>query len=196
MDLPSPSASNAEKFEELILFISSRSDNDDHFGATKLNKILFFADFLAYTKLGKAITGQAYMRLKNGPVPKALVPVQKRMIEDKSLAIKERDRFGKTQKRPIALREANLKVFTSEEIAVVTEVIEALRKNNAKGVSSLSHKFNGWKLANDREIIPYETALVEFKKPRKKDIAKAMDMRVELSALRRECRNNPNADER
>jgi hypothetical protein len=188
-------ANNDEKIEELILFVATRSENDPFFGATKLNKILFFAEFLAYAKFGKAITGHAYMRLSKGPVLKAMMPVQNRMVENKLLAVRERDHFGKTQKRVVPLRDANLKVFSSEEIAVVTEVIDALRKNNAKGVSSLSHKFGGWKLAQDKETIPYEMALVEFKKPRKKDVAKALANRVELSALRRESRNHPNAGE-
>jgi hypothetical protein len=177
----------------LIVFIASRLEGDRHFGSTKLNKLLFFADFLAYVKLGKAITGQPYFRLQNGPAPKRMKPIVEQMIADQSLAIQERDRYGRTQKVPIALRNADLACFSSDEIAVVTEVLDNLRRKNAKGISSLSHRFAGWKLAKDHEIIPYEVALVEFKKPRKRDIEKALAMRTELAALRRECRG-PNAD--
>jgi hypothetical protein len=174
------------KLTELILFMASRSQDDPRFGSTKLNKLLFFADFLAYVKLGRAITNHPYMRLPNGPAPKAMVPILKQMVSAKSLAIQERDHYGRTQKVPIALREASLSRFSPEEIAVVTEVLDALRRKNARGISSLSHQFAGWKLARDREIIPYEVALVQFKKPRKQDIQKALAMRVELAALRRE----------
>jgi uncharacterized phage-associated protein len=181
-------AKNDAKLEELILFISSRSEDDERFGSTKLNKLLFFADFTAYINLGTAITNHPYMRLPNGPAPKAMLPTLKRMVEKGILAIKERDHFGKMQKVPVALRKADLKEFTSDEIAIVAEVMDCLRRKNAKGISSLSHKFDGWKLAKDREEIPYEVALVEFKKPRKRDIDRALERRVELSALRRESR--------
>jgi hypothetical protein len=181
---------NDAKLKELILFVASRSQDDPRFGSTKLNKLLFFADFLAYVKLGKAITNHPYMRLPNGPAPKAMVPIVKQMVRAQSLAIQDRDHYGKTQKVPIALREADLSLFSSAEIAVVTDVLDACRKKNAKGISSLSHKFAGWKLAKDRETIPYEVALVQFKKPRKQDIEKALAMRVELASLRRESRRS------
>jgi hypothetical protein len=175
------------KLKELVIFIASRSQDDSRFGSTKLNKLLFFADFLAYVKLGKAITNHVYMRLPNGPAPKAMLPIIKQMISSQSLAVQERDHYGRTQKVPIALREANLKLFSSEEIAIVTEVLDAFRKNNAKGISSLSHQFDGWRLAEDREIIPYETALVRFKRPTRKDHENALSLRSELAALRMEC---------
>ncbi len=177
---------STEKLQELILFVANRSEEDPKFGSIKLNKLLFFADFLAYVKLGKSITGQTYMRLDNGPVPRVMLPTLKSMQQDGTIAIKERDHYGKTQKVHVALREANLKGFSSEEIAIVTEVLDAMRSKNAKGISLLSHKFDGWKLAKDKEDIPYEVALVQFTKPRKRDIAQVLDNRAELFALRKE----------
>jgi hypothetical protein len=177
---------NDAKLRELILFVAARSEDDLNFGSIKLNKLLFFADFLAYVKLGKAITNHPYMRLPNGPAPKRMKPILEQLITDKSLAIQERNRYGRTQKVPISLRDADLTLFSSEEIAIVTEVLDGMRRKNAKGIGTLSHRFEGWKLAKDREIIPYEVALVEFKKPRKQDIEKALAIRGELAALRRE----------
>ncbi len=43
---------NEKKFAELILYVSQKSTFDSTFGSTKLNKILYFSDFLAYGKLG------------------------------------------------------------------------------------------------------------------------------------------------
>ena len=63
------------KLEELIILIASRSEDDPRFGSTKLNKLLFFADFLAYVKRGEAITNHVYMRLPNGPAPRAMLPI-------------------------------------------------------------------------------------------------------------------------
>jgi hypothetical protein len=185
-----PEAPDDRKLQELILFLAYRSEDDPRFGSTKLNKQLFFADFLAYVKLGKAITGHVYQKLPNGPAPRRMVPIIRDMVGAGSLAIQERDHFGRTQKVPVALRQADLQRFTSDEIAVVTEVLDTLRRKNAKGVSGLSHQFAGWKLAKERETIPYEVALVAFKKPRKKDIEKALAMRVELAALRRKSRQS------
>lgn len=177
-------APDDKKLRELILFIAQRSADDVHYGYTKLNKLLFFSDFSAYAALGTSITGHAYQRLPRGPAPKQMKPIVDRMVDDRVLAIQEEEYHGQTQKRPVALRAANLKPFSAEEIAVVTGVLETMRKKNAKGISTLSHRFAGWKLAKERELIPYEVALVQFKKPRKRDLQRALDMGDELTSLR------------
>jgi hypothetical protein len=40
-----------QKMKELILYISQKCADDTKFGATKLNKILYFSDFLAYASM-------------------------------------------------------------------------------------------------------------------------------------------------
>jgi hypothetical protein len=60
------------RLRELILYIAARCERDPRFGATKLNKILLFADFLAYFRRRRPITGVEYMRLPNGPAPRRL----------------------------------------------------------------------------------------------------------------------------
>ena len=45
------------KLKELILYVADRCEADPTFGAIKLNKTLFYADFLAFASTGKPITG-------------------------------------------------------------------------------------------------------------------------------------------
>ena len=176
-----------KRLQELILFIASRSRDDERFGSIKLNKLLFYSDFLAYVKLGRSITGHEYQKLDHGPAPRRMLPILKEMVGAHDLAIEKRDYYGRIQNLPIALRPAKVSVFTAEEMAVITEVIESLGRKNSKGISSLSHEFSGWKNAEDGDTVPYQVALVQFRKPRKKDIQKALDMREDLATLRREC---------
>ena len=72
-----PVARGAQRFRELIVYISQRSAEDPHFGAVKLNKILYHSDFRAYERFGVPLTGVCYFRLKAGPAPKALLPVRR-----------------------------------------------------------------------------------------------------------------------
>jgi hypothetical protein len=148
------------KLAELILYISKMSQDDPRFGATKLNKILFFSDFSQYRKRRKSITDDTYQRLENGPAPKHLVPVRDRLIAKKSLAIQNVSYYGKKQARPVALRDADLSLFKAEEIALVDAVIKAFWHKDGTDVSLLSHDFIGWRVAKNREEIPYSVALV------------------------------------
>lgn len=148
-------AMTADKMRELILYISRKSETDLPFGATKLNKILFYSDFAAYQRRRKAITGQTYFKLTEGPAPRCMKPLIRDMIADGDLRIDRRAFHRWRQKRPVALREARLDGFTAEELAIVDAYIRKFWGLSARQVSDLSHGFIGWKLAETEEDIPY-----------------------------------------
>ena len=178
------SLANDQKFKELILFICQRSLADPKFGATKLNKLLFFVDFAAYVKLKQAITWQEYQKLEYGPAPRRVVPVIRELEEAGDLAQAKHNFFGRDQIRSVALRDANLPLFSADEIALVTEVIELCWDKNATEMSDLSHEFSGWQLAGDGEAIPYEVALLRVVKATPQDKVLSEEAREKLRATR------------
>jgi hypothetical protein len=139
------------KFQELVLHICRRSEGDATFGAVKLNKLLFYADFLAYRQFGSAITWQPCQRLENGPAPKRLLPILKKMEARRDIATQEVNYFGRKQKRSVALREPDLSRFSAAEIALVDALIESCLGKSAKDMSQMSHTFIGWSCAQDGE---------------------------------------------
>lgn len=68
------------KLKNMILFFAKESQGDPKFGATKLNKQLFYSDFLSFGRTGKPISGHPYFRLPMGPAPKQLLPVRTAMM--------------------------------------------------------------------------------------------------------------------
>ena len=152
---------NTKKFQELILYISEKCSTDPTFGATKLNKILFLADFWFYAQSGNSITGVEYMKLPKGPAPRPLVPIRDKMIEDGDLAIQETTLSPKmSRKRPVNLLSAHLSIFSAAEIAMVDQVITVCDRATATRVSDYTHKWHGWIAARDQETIPYETVFL------------------------------------
>ncbi len=146
-----------KKLAELILYISDRSELDPYFGATKLNKILFFSELSYFAKHERGITEQEYIKRDYGPVPRDMATVQKKLVDEGALVIKETDRDGYKQKKPIALREPDLSHFSAEEIDMVDRVMAKLRDHTATDVSELSHQMLGWELAKFGQIIPLYT---------------------------------------
>jgi hypothetical protein len=157
--------SRPKKFRELILYVARETENDPRCGRTKLYKILFYSDFWAFQKLGHSISGQEYQKLKNGPAPRKALPVIETMQREGLCAWAERDHFGKSQHKLIALREPSLSEFSGEEIAIVQDVIRMLWHLDASEVSSLSHRFIGWQLAEEGETIPYSTVALGQPRP-------------------------------
>ncbi|GMV88599.1 MAG: hypothetical protein AMXMBFR81_15300 [Chthonomonas sp.] len=146
------------KLDELILYISERCAGDPLFGKTKLNKLLFYADFLAYLRLGRTITGEEYVKQPFGPVPCHLDKRLKRMA-GKDLEVVERTFHGRKQHRVVPKREAQLELFSAPEISVVAEVLAQFDGFSGSDVSDLSHRFLGWRVAAIGEPIPLEVAL-------------------------------------
>lgn len=149
------------KFEELILLVARECREDPRCGATKLNKILFYSDFLAYEELGRSISGEAYRKLERGPAPRRILPVVEDMLSAGWCTWAERDWFGLPLRKLQPLREPDLSLFSADELEVVRRVVRDLWELNATEVSDLSHRFAGWQAAAPGEEIPYETVFVD-----------------------------------
>jgi hypothetical protein len=151
--------SGKERLRELILYIADKCSDDATFGAVKLNKILFFSDFVSYSERGKPITGVEYMKLPKGPAPRQLVPIRDQMVKRNEIAIASTQYGSFQQQRIVPLRPADLGDFGGEDIALVDQVITALWGKTATQVSNLSHQ-RAWRIAETQETIPYEAALL------------------------------------
>lgn len=165
---------NREKFEELVLLVARECEGHTFFGATKLNKILFFCDFSAFAELGNSITGAEYIALEYGPVPRLLVQIRNDMVKKGELVVEHRG----NQERVIARRNAKADLFSPAEHYLIYGVIRELEAENADSVSELSHKFLGWKAAwaekqvtGQSPVIPYESVFVSNRRPTAAEIS-------------------------
>jgi hypothetical protein len=144
---------------ELILYISQQCAEDPTFGAVKLNKILFYSDFLSYYQFGEPIAGVEYQRLPNGPAPKRMLPIRSKMEQDGDIAIEKLAVFDKQQHRCVPRRDPDLNRFKARDIAVVDRLIRTLWGKTATEVSEMSHR-RAWRIAKDKQSIPYQAILL------------------------------------
>ena len=152
-----------EKLGELILYVAEKLLTDPPGGATKLNKVLYFAEFSSIRAHGSPITGVAYQKLANGPAPRRLVPVRDRLIDDGAALLRMDNYFGKPLQRLIPLRHAEVSRFSAEELEIIDQVIGALWGKTANEVSRMSHDEQGWKIVEEGEDIPLATAYLAKK---------------------------------
>jgi hypothetical protein len=145
-----------EKLAELIVYISQKCATDPKFGAVKLNKILYLADFLAFGNWGEPVTGVEYQHLRMGPAPRRLIPVRDALKESGKLVVQKLPlKSGREQVRTVNLVDADLRVFSGREIALVDSIIEDLWDMDAGQSSEFSHRFVGWKMTKEGDPIPY-----------------------------------------
>ncbi len=146
------------RLRELILYIADKCKDDPKFGATKLNKILYFIDAVSFREYGEPVTGIQYARRENGPAPKHFLPVREQMKADGEIEMEIRN-YIYQQHRVVAKRKSNLDLFSSRDIALVDAIIEELSSLNGTDLSGLSHGIV-WNILDDGEQIPYEAVLI------------------------------------
>lgn len=165
-----------EKFRELLLYIVERSQDDDALGDMKLNKLLFYADFLAYRRLGHAISGARYQKLEHGPAPRALLPIRREMAQEELLEVSKSDYYGKPQTVTVAISSADTDLFQPDELQLIDEVLELYADRNGSDMSEISHREIGWLAADEGEDIPYEMSLVGREKPPSRMMERAREL--------------------
>lgn len=148
------------KFSELMLYVAARLQDDAAGGATKLNKVLFFADFAHVRRTGQPISGAEYQKLEHGPAARRLLPVRQQLIDSGAAGIREEEFLGYRQHRLVPKRAADVSVFAADEIETIDRVLADLEGLSARQVSDLSHEEAGWRLVDFGDTIPYEAALV------------------------------------
>ena len=152
---------DSRKFAEMVLYVARRSESDPRFGTVKLNKILYYADFDAYRRLGHSITGAEYRKLSEGPAPCEMLSMRRTMLDSRSIEIDFRPYFNTVQQRVVALREPDTGAFSPQEKEIIDETVSALWDMSARQASDLSRAEIGWKVARPGETIPYRTAWLD-----------------------------------
>ncbi len=152
-------AYDRDKFKTLVHYICWKVQNPLELGATKLNKVLWYSDLLAYLNLGESITGARYVKRQFGPAPVAVLPILDELKSEGALAIRETEYKGKPKREFFALRAPGIEgVFNADTVRLVDSVVEAVcRRNTAASISKFSHD-DAWMMAEIGEDLPFYTA--------------------------------------
>lgn len=108
---------------------------------TKMNKLLFYADFVAYRQLGISITGLSYKAIEFGPVPERWDRIYSSFEE---ISIEPRiigDREGTILTTPV---KPDTSLFTESELHILDEICSSLACYTSTELSELSHKEPAW----------------------------------------------------
>lgn len=155
-------AYDARKFAEMVLHVAGRLQDDRAGGATKLNEVLFLAEFTHLRRHHQVISGCEFQKLPHGPAPRQLLPVRQKLVDSGAAALVEEDFLGRPQYRLIPSRAADLDLFTDEERQTIEDVLDQLAGMTGALVSELSHQEPGWRLTEVGETIPFSTAFLDF----------------------------------
>ena len=158
--IASPRTLAREKLKALIHYIAWRSSDPQKLGATKLNKILWFADMEHFVQTGQPLTGETYVKRQFGPAPQHVVELIEELEREGKLVVREPE-VTYEPRGFIALVAPKLHPeFTADQISLVDAIqSEICYQHTARSISDATHD-ELWHLADLGEEIPYEAYLV------------------------------------
>ena len=144
---------SAQRLKNLLLYVLGQMGETFQ---TKMNKVLFYIDFLSYRERGMAISGLAYQAIEFGPVPLRWDRVYSAFDE-----VEEQLRLVQGQEC-MSLKagaDADMSGFSEAEMAVIDQVCLRFKDLTSREVSKLSHGETAWKgHVGKAETIPFGEA--------------------------------------
>jgi uncharacterized phage-associated protein len=108
---------------------------------TKMNKLLFYIDFISYREQGAAITGLSYKAISYGPVPDRWDKVYSEFSEITQELRPVGEYTGSVLK---AKAKADISLFSDTEIEIIDKICSSMGQYTAHALSELSHKEEAW----------------------------------------------------
>jgi len=107
---------------------------------TKLNKLLFYADFKHFKEYSVSMTGVQYIHLDFGPVPNNYEFFTAELLRGNDLDIEEIIYGNISGYNYLSKVEPDLSIFSDTELKVLAEVKEYFKNYGSKEIQKFSHK--------------------------------------------------------
>jgi len=149
---------NFEKFTEMVVYFSEQIKPYK----TKMNKLLFYADFLMFKQTCFSISGVRYHAIDMGPVPYNFQSVFEYLANKDAIDIHYNEfpnggigeQFTAKTDRPF-----NSNLFSELELAVLKKIVSTFKTTTTNDIIELSHLEKAWKENEQtKNVISYEYA--------------------------------------
>lgn len=129
------------KFANMIIFFLN--ENDRAF-TTRLNKYLFYSDFIAYKYSGNSISGFTYCAIDKGPVPDNYKILFSELWQEDYIMNIEQKAGNEEYERFVPAKEFDGAIFTEDEKNILQWVSSNFKFKKTDEIIDLSHNEKGW----------------------------------------------------
>ncbi|MGL6168716.1 MAG: type II TA system antitoxin MqsA family protein [Fusobacteriaceae bacterium] len=145
---------NLKKIENMILYFLETCNN---VYKTKLNKLMWYADFRNYQKNETSISGLVYTHKPFGAVPVGIDEMLK-CFESIAIEEKENENMGYTYFQINPLKKPELSVFTPEELKTLENISNKFKNYGNRKISDYMHLEKAYIATVDNDKIEYHFA--------------------------------------
>ncbi len=153
---------NYPKFVDVVHYICEQfSDNPDALGQTKLHKILYFSDMVAFFERGEPLTGVEYQKQPRGPTARYLAKAIKDLEKAGKLTVSTKLVFGYKKAEFCVTKPLSSNQLSEDDKELIDAVCRWASGMTAVEISEFSH-MQPWAGVKQGERIDYITAGLLF----------------------------------
>jgi transcriptional regulator with XRE-family HTH domain len=145
---------NLKKAREMVVYFAQACSPF----TTKMNKLLFYADFLNFKRTSYSISGMTYQAIPRGPVPLRYDGLYGNVSD----IVERKDEYFTNDvsgERFVGKKEFDATNFTQEELNTLEKVVDRFKNTPTKDIELISHDEPAWFENKDtRNIISYQFA--------------------------------------
>jgi putative zinc finger/helix-turn-helix YgiT family protein len=148
---------NLKKLREMIIYFTASIKP----WKTKMNKLLFYADFVNFRKTCFSISGAQYRAIDMGPVPNNFNSIFEFAADHEDINIQQKSfpsgALGE-QFLPNPERKFNAELFNEDELASLKEVEAKFKNTSVSDIIETSHREKAWyeNYQEGKKLISYE----------------------------------------
>lgn len=147
-------ALSISKIKNILLFFIEHGNG---VFTTKMNKLLFYTDFVSYRESGKSMTGLRYKAIQYGPVPERWDRIYS-CYDDiyQEIVQVANDREGI---KLVSKLSPSMQDFSDKELEILRAVEQRFKKDTPTQISETSHQEEAWKKYHNTDYpISFEMA--------------------------------------
>jgi len=148
-------ALNKTKYRNAILYFIKYCNNK-YLGATKLNKLLYYLDFINYRDRKDSVTGDFYIHNHYGPTPNEVNAIISEMLEKGDIEVKK-DPFEDSHSTSFKIKkDVDEKVFDKKEQELLKNICKEFSDWSTDQMVEQTHLESPWFYSKPFEKVDYK----------------------------------------
>lgn len=156
-------------FDKVGIISSYFAENTNKLYITKLFKLFYYLDFIAYKTRGASVSHDVYFKLPYGPVPSAIKNEIDVLYKDNMLGREfksqlapyielQKDANGNGNLVVSKTKDYNLRKLSNSELKLMKSIAETFKATGANMLSNQTHRELPWRATSDNSVIDYGLA--------------------------------------
>lgn len=145
---------NEKKYKNAILYFIKYCNNN-YLGDTKLNKLLYYLDFINYRDRKESVTGDFYIHNHFGPTPSEATVFLSDLVENHDIEVKKKD-FKDSHTTSFVLKtEPDESVFLEEEKKLLKNICKEFLDWSTPKIVEQTHLEAPWFYSKPFQKVDY-----------------------------------------